>query len=204
MGIVSIHLELVVASECYWYIPLPWRHNGCAGVSNHHPHHCLLNRLFRRRSKKTPKLRFTGLRAGNSPVTGEFRAQLVIFNAENVSIWRRHHAKRGCAIKDFRPKLFLIFQSFSKFKFCTVLLPCSGQNIKTIGQLKQMLWSNEISRDLSLIKMGFGRISYTAQPQYPTVVIVNRVIVDRVIRRFDCIIWHNYIPTPTPNWPIMG
>ena len=32
-----------------------WRHNGRDGVSNHQPHHCLLNRLFRRTSKKTSK-----------------------------------------------------------------------------------------------------------------------------------------------------
>ena len=51
---------------------LQWRHNGCHGVSNHQPHDCLLNRWFRRRSKKTSKLRDTGLCAGNSPVTGEF------------------------------------------------------------------------------------------------------------------------------------
>ena len=50
--------------------PLRWRHNGCDSVSNHQPHHCLLNRLFRRRSKKTSKLRVTGLCAGNSPGTG--------------------------------------------------------------------------------------------------------------------------------------
>ena len=36
---------------------------------------CLLNGLFRRRSKKTSKLRVTGLCAGNSPGTGEFPAQ---------------------------------------------------------------------------------------------------------------------------------
>ena len=36
-------------------------------VSNHQPHGCLLNRVFRRRSKKTSKLRVTGLCAGNSP-----------------------------------------------------------------------------------------------------------------------------------------
>ena len=28
---------------------LQWRHNGRHGVSNHQPHHCLFNRLFRRR-----------------------------------------------------------------------------------------------------------------------------------------------------------
>ena len=69
---------------------LRWRHNGCNSVSNHQPHHCLLNRLFRRRSKKTSKLRVTGLCAVNSPGTGEFSAQMAS-NAENVSIWWRHH-----------------------------------------------------------------------------------------------------------------
>ena len=69
-----------------------WRHNGCDSVSNHKPHHCLLNRLFRRRTKKTPKLRVTGLCAGNSPGTGEFPAQMASY-AENVSIWWRHHEK---------------------------------------------------------------------------------------------------------------
>ena len=54
---------------------LQWRHNGCNGISNHQPHDCLLNRLFRRRSKKTWKLRVTGICEGNSPVTGEFPAQ---------------------------------------------------------------------------------------------------------------------------------
>ena len=43
---------------------LRWRHNDHAGVSNHQPHGCLLNRLFRRKSKKTSKLRVTGLCAG--------------------------------------------------------------------------------------------------------------------------------------------
>ena len=65
-----------------------------AGVSNHQPHECLLNRLFRRRSKKTLKLRPTDLCAGNSPVTGEFPAQMAS-NAENISIWWRHHSHTG-------------------------------------------------------------------------------------------------------------
>ena len=51
-----------------------------ASVSNHLRHDCLLNRLFRRRSKKTSKLR----------VIGEFPAQMAS-NAENVSISWRHH-----------------------------------------------------------------------------------------------------------------
>ena len=60
---------------------LQWRHNGRDSVSNHQPHDCLLNRLFRRRSKKTSRLRVTGLCEGNSPGTGEFRAQMAS-NAE--------------------------------------------------------------------------------------------------------------------------
>ena len=50
-----------------WYIALHWRHNDHDGVSNHQPHDCLLNRLFRRRSRKTSKLRVTGLCVGTSP-----------------------------------------------------------------------------------------------------------------------------------------
>ena len=46
---------------------LHWRHNDHSGVSNHQPRGCLLNRLFRRRSKETSKLRVTGLCVGNSP-----------------------------------------------------------------------------------------------------------------------------------------
>ena len=53
-------------------------------------HDCLLNRLFRRRSKKTSKLRVTDLCAGNSPVTDEFPAPMAS-NAENVCIWWLHH-----------------------------------------------------------------------------------------------------------------
>ena len=60
---------------------LQWRHNGRDGVSNHQPHDCLFNCSFRRKSKKTPKLRVTALCAGNSPVTGEFPTQMAS-NAE--------------------------------------------------------------------------------------------------------------------------
>ena len=49
----------------------------------------------RRRSKKTSKLCVTGLCAGNSPVIGEFPAQRTS-NAENVSIWWRHHEWWSC------------------------------------------------------------------------------------------------------------
>ena len=70
---------------------LQWRHNECDGVSNHRPDACLLNHLFRRRSKK---LSVTGLCEGNSPATGEFPAQRAS-DAENVPIWLCHHVGLG-------------------------------------------------------------------------------------------------------------
>ena len=60
------------------------------GVSNLQPQDCLFNRLFGHSTKKTSKLRVTGLCAGNSPVTGEFPAQMAS-DAENVGIWWHHH-----------------------------------------------------------------------------------------------------------------
>ena len=77
-----------------WLIPvhtLQRRYNERDGDSNHQPHDCLLKILFRRRSKETSKLRVTGLCEGDSPVTDEFPAQKAS-NAENASIWWRHHA----------------------------------------------------------------------------------------------------------------
>ena len=76
-------VQICVQIYCIQYIEtnlfnlqLQWRHNGRDCVSNHQPHDRLLNRLFRRRSKKISKLRVIGLCAGNSPGTGEFPAQM--------------------------------------------------------------------------------------------------------------------------------
>ena len=83
-----------------------WRHNRRDGVSNHKPHHCLVNRLFRYRSKETSKLRDTGLCARNSPVTGEVPSQ-IDSNAYNASIWydnvimimESNHSPVNCKVK---------------------------------------------------------------------------------------------------------
>ena len=69
-------------------VSLWWRHNDHDNVSNHQPHECLLNRLFRiKENIRAPRHwplcgKFTG--------TGEFPAQRASY-AENVSIWWRHH-----------------------------------------------------------------------------------------------------------------
>ena len=68
--------------ESHW--ALQWHHDERNGVSHHQPHDCLLNRLFRRRSKTTSKLRVIDFCEGNSPLTGEFPAQRAS-RAENVT-----------------------------------------------------------------------------------------------------------------------
>ena len=107
-------------------LPLQWRHNERDGVSNHRRLYCLLNRLFRRRSKKTSTQWVTGLRDGNSLVTGEFPAQRAS-NAENVSIWWRHHYCRrvlsslvqlmACRLFGAKPLLELILNRHPKTYF---------------------------------------------------------------------------------------
>ena len=89
VGVVVFWVTINTAwsNQCQWsdherwqanqLTALQWRHKGRDGVSNHQPHYCLLNCLFWLRSKKTSKLRVTGLCEGNSPVT----------------IWWRHHGK---------------------------------------------------------------------------------------------------------------
>ena len=90
---------LIIIPKCHWIrhfvLTLQWRHNEHYRVSNHQPYNCLLNRLFRHRSKKTSKLRVTGFCAGNSPVTSEFHTQRAS-NAENVFIWWSHHVMAWC------------------------------------------------------------------------------------------------------------
>ena len=132
-------------------LPLQWRQNGRDSVSNHQPRDCLLNRLFRRRSKKTSKLRVTGLCVGNSPGTGEFSAQTAS-NAENVSIWWRHHGYRVSLRKSenldtksreiaFSHNLTQLFwnvaQNTTRMQLWCVHI------FKTICQLKWLLWTKD-------------------------------------------------------------
>ena len=126
LSIVSLNKLLNKQSICMWFetltcsgyldvrswanlrslpLSLQWHHNGRDGVSNLQPQNCLLKRLFRRRSKEASTLRVTGLCEGNSPVTGEFLTQMAS-NAENVSIWRRHHAYQNWYIWNVCSALF--------------------------------------------------------------------------------------------------
>ena len=77
-------------------ISLQWRHNERGGVSNHRRRDCFPNHMFKRRSKKTPKLRVTGLCEGNPPVAGGFphkgpvtRKMLPV----DVIMWSKFHKR---------------------------------------------------------------------------------------------------------------
>ena len=130
-------LVLHAMSKAYKSNPLESRRNERDNVSNHRRLHCLHNRLFRHKSKKTPKLRVTGLCEGNTPVTGEFPAQRAS-NVENVPIWWPHHGWFGwgffcsyCHIKIFKgnesgaltlqPPLVIAFSPYQKLHVSTPL-----------------------------------------------------------------------------------
>ena len=80
--------------NCFWRVwrakvigsPLQWRHNEHDCVSNHQPCDCLLNRIFKRRSKKTSKLGVTTFVRGihrspvNSPHKGPVTRKMFPFD----------------------------------------------------------------------------------------------------------------------------
>ena len=108
--------------------PLQWRHNERDDVTNHRSLDRLLNRLFRRRLKKTSKLRVTGLYEGNSPVTGGFLSQRAS-NPENVSIWWRHHVSGyvGLVVSCW------LCYSFIAISISSVLLPSLMRTWEFLG-----------------------------------------------------------------------
>ena len=97
---IDISLKLLI--QDYSRISLQWRHNDCDGVSNHRRIDCLLNRLSRRNSKETSKLRVTGLCEGNSPVNsphkGPVTRKMVPFDDVIISQnkeWHKWHDQIG-------------------------------------------------------------------------------------------------------------
>ena len=96
---------------------LRWHHNGHDGVWNQ-PNHCLLKRLFWRRSKKPSKLRVTGLCVGNdrgpvnSPHTWPATRKMFPFDdvimgrPNGDQVWAPHRHKAGLAGADFLSHCF--------------------------------------------------------------------------------------------------
>ena len=98
------HINLNSRSIQYEQCDVTWthhiivtiRHDDRYGASNHRHSDHLLNRLFRRRSKKTSKLRVIG------PATGRFPSQMAS-SAENGSIWWRHHDENPTQYTNIQP-----------------------------------------------------------------------------------------------------
>ena len=74
----------------------------------------------RHKSKKTSRLRVTGLCAGNSPVTSGFPTQRAS-NTENVFIWWRHHVIESLnhyfRVPNIHPKGYFFFRKPHAFMF---------------------------------------------------------------------------------------
>ena len=70
-------------------VSLQWRRNERDDVSNHRRLDCLHDPLFRRRWKKTSKLRVTGLCVGNSPVNSPHKKPVTwkMFIFDDVIMW---------------------------------------------------------------------------------------------------------------------
>ena len=127
---LKIVLQWICQGSLIKLSPLPWRHNEREGVSNHRRLDCVLNRLFRRRSKKTSKVRVTGLCERNAPVTGGFPSQRVC-NVKNVSIWWRHYVntpKSRVKLTPFPTPFSNTFQTANPFECMLIswVLKCSG------------------------------------------------------------------------------
>ena len=86
------------------------------------PSRLLLNHLLRRGSKKTSKIRATGLYEGKSPMAGEFPLQRTT-NAEAASIWWRHYAVSMNEISPYR------FSDTQRAMFTTQFIGLSGNLI---------------------------------------------------------------------------
>ena len=136
----------------WWYLlmfSLQWRHNKHDAVSNRQPHDCLLNHPFMCKPNKTSKPRDTGLCAGNSPVTGEFPAQMAS-NAKIVSIWWRRHDQH------------LLTQS------SLVYICCRGNESSPTGKLDSMSFPTS---DRSIVSTKFARVQTTCMPLWNRLLI---------------------------------
>ena len=85
------HYHTVTIPQCS---TLQWRNTERDDVSNHQLHDCLPNRLFKAQIKENTNA------PRHWPLWGEFTAQRAS-NAENASIWWRHHDKLWYCLRSF-------------------------------------------------------------------------------------------------------
>ena len=118
---------------------LQWRHNERDGVSNHRSSVCS------GADQRKHQFRVTGLCEGNLPVTGGFPSQRAS-DAENVSIWWRHHGFVFCCF------VLVCYWSISSMLFTSVIHFCFPGNhmfdcpvsMEQPGRIRVNIWHESI------------------------------------------------------------
>ena len=115
----------------------------------------------RRRTTKTSKPRVTGLCEGNWPVAGEFPAQRAS-NAENVSIWWRHHDNNRCDINWLGTGIAKQFQEQLMHLHCEFTFHIFVQYINDKSALIARMPSNRPHGDPCMMYEWFIWVSFHA------------------------------------------
>ena len=131
---------------------LQWRHNECDGAWYHQPHECLLSRWFKHRSKKTSKLRVTGLCVRGIPVTGK------CFHSMTTSC-----ANKSCPLTQPRqsnvtPHTNIVSALFIRCLRCLRchIKPCVEIIFKNVKTYLYFLWflNNQMKRVIEILSPG--------------------------------------------------
>ena len=125
---------------------LQWRHDDHDGVWNHQPHGCLLNRLFTRKSKKTSKLRVTGLWVGNSlgPVNSPHKGPVTrkMFPFDDVIMIPGHASKASTGLSGTLGLREVLTNR--PWPWEHVLVFHTDRNLKIVAHCDWYLWGTRI------------------------------------------------------------
>ena len=134
----------------------------------------------RRMSKKTSKLRVTGLCAGNSSATDEFPAQMAS-DAENVSIWWRHHAVGNI--------VFLILMKFTPIAATGIII------LTTSGAASEDMVCYHISQSPEDARCGWNGVGWCCSGAY-------QISARNAFIRLDTQLWKEALThLPWIKWP---
>ena len=144
----------------WWYYSILCRHNGCDGVSNHQPRHCLLNHLFRRRSKKQQSSASLAFMRGihrwtmNSPHKWPVAQKMIPFNDVIMSSTDDGHHTLLCVRTSWSIVVVPRRQisEHSKFqKLCTLLVLSRGYWYRWYFSKFYQVLDNRIHRHWTII-----------------------------------------------------
>ena len=163
--LTTITTQILKAVGCVG--SLYWRHN----VSNNERVDCMLNPLFRCRSKKTSKLHVFGLCEGNPLVTGGFPSQRAS-NTEKASIWWHHHVT-PYKISSALHKVFVVMVeshvNLLKQKCCTKRNFCAERS----GYMLYFRKYSQLNRNSSPAKAWYRVPFASSKSDLPVFIIVN-------------------------------